>query len=57
MSKMKEHLAKLDYFDGVKDGRKAIWEAIKWSNQNPDGSVFIPKERVELIDATYERLG
>lgn len=57
MSKMKEHLAKLDYFDGVKDGKKQIWDAIKFSNQNPDGSVFIPKDRVELIDAMYERLG
>ncbi len=28
-----------------------IWNAIKWSNQNPDGSVNIPSDRVKLIDA------
>ena len=29
MSKMKEHLAKLDYFDGVKAENKRICEALK----------------------------
>jgi hypothetical protein len=29
---------------------KKLWEAIKWSNRNPDGSVSISLERVKLID-------
>ena len=27
-----------------------LWQAIKWSNQNADGSVTINAERVSLID-------
>ena len=27
-----------------------FWKAIKWSNQNPDGSVTISAERVKSID-------
>ena len=29
---------------------KELWEAIKWSNKNPDGSIAISSERVKLID-------
>ena len=29
---------------------KTLWDAIKWSNQNADGSVCINPERVLLID-------
>ena len=61
MSKMKEHLAHLDYFDGVKDGKndlwKAMWKAIKFSNLQPDGSVHINPERVAIINETFKRLG
>ena len=37
------------YEQALKEMRK-LWDAIKWSNQNKDGSVTIPPDRVELID-------
>lgn len=57
MSKMKEYLAKLDYFDGVKDGKKDLWKALKFSNEQPDGSLYISPERMVIINETFERLG
>ena len=57
MSKMKEHLAHLDYFDGVKDGKKELWKALKFSNEQPGGSLYINPERMAIINETFERLG
>jgi hypothetical protein len=57
MSKMKEYLAKLDYFDGIKDGKKDLWKALKFSNEQPDGSLYISPERMVIINETFERLG
>jgi hypothetical protein len=33
---------------------KELWEAIKWSNKNPDGSIAISVERVQNIDKAVE---
>ena len=57
MSKMKEHLAHLDYFDGIKDGKNDLWKALKFSNEQPDGSLYISPERMAIINETFERLG
>ncbi len=34
---------------------KELWQAIKWSNQNPDGSVTISAERVKNIDKAVDK--
>lgn len=36
---------------------KEFWEAIKWSNQNPDGSVVISPERAKIIDEVVSKNG
>ena len=37
------------------DKAKKIWEAIKWANQNPDGSVTISADRVKGIDGAVAK--
>lgn len=32
-----------------------LWKQIKWSNQNPDGSITISAERVKGIDEAVKR--